>query len=278
MRPEAAFRPAPEIVGQPDRGDRCDGRHGEPDHPADERQPEPAEADGLRPTGEHELGELAAAMGEPAQIATRRPMLELELDLLHREPGPDGVDRHPRLDAEAHRDRENGGARPCREQTLAREGLAHLTAAPNADQRAGRALRETEAATLAHAEHGDCDIRTGRGEPAQVAAKIRVAQEQRPLLELLLGKRQRLALAAAVEPDHPGAGRLGNGRGAVARAVVGDHDRRSREVRPQHRDGLTDPFFLVAGGDEDAEAVAHPDDGAGGIVGNTPSTASLPTP
>ena len=217
-------------------------------------------------------------MREPAQIATRRPMLELELDLLDREPGPDGVDRHPRLDAEAHRDGEHGGARPCREQALAREGLAQLTAAPNADQRAGRALGETEAATLADAEHGDGEIRIRRGEPAQVAAKIRVTQEQRPRLELLLGKRQRLALAPAVEPDHPGAGRLGNGRGAVARAVVGDHDRRSREVRPQRLDGLADPFLLVTGGDEDAEAVAHPDDGAGGIAGSTPSTASLPTP
>ncbi len=198
MGPEAPLRPAPEIVGEPDRCDRRDGRHREPDHGADERQPEPAVVHGLRPAGEHELGELAAAVREPAQVTARRAMLELELDLLDLEPGADRVDRHPRLDPEAHRDREDRGARPRGEPPLARERLARDEAAAQPDQRAGRpSSRARSRRPPWRRRRRSRDPRSVSASASKVAAEIRVAEEQRPGLELLLGQRQRLTLATA---------------------------------------------------------------------------------
>ena len=215
--------------------------------------------DGLRPAGEHELGELAAAMREPAQVATRRPMLELELDLLDLEPGADGVDRHPRLDAEAHRDREHRRASPLPTASAGPRG-ARAASRPQRSRISERAARLARpkpppSLTLNTAIARSASVAASA---AQVADEIRVTEEQRPRLELLLGQRQRLALAAAPEPDHAGAGCLGNGGRAVARAVVRDHDRRVGEACPERLDRLADPLLLVARGDEDGEPVAHP--------------------
>ena len=48
---------------------------------------------------------------KPRSVAAGRAVLEVELDLLDLEPGADGVDRHPRLDAEARARRGNTAAR-----------------------------------------------------------------------------------------------------------------------------------------------------------------------
>ena len=136
MRAEPALRAAPEVVGEPDRRHRRNGRHRQPDGRADERQAEPAVVDGLRPAREHEIGELAAAVREPAQVAPGRAMLEVELDLLHLEAGADGVDRHPRLDPEAHRDGEHGRAGAAGQVALPGERLTWREPAAQPDQRA----------------------------------------------------------------------------------------------------------------------------------------------
>ena len=52
MRAEPALRTAPEVVGEPDRRHRRNGRHRQPDSRTDERQAEPAVVDGLRPARE----------------------------------------------------------------------------------------------------------------------------------------------------------------------------------------------------------------------------------
>ena len=230
MSPKTALRPAPEIVCESDCGDRSDGWGREPDHRTDERQPEPPVIHGLRPAGEHELDELATAMRKPTQVTTRGAMLELEVELFHLEPRSDGVDRHPRLDPEAHRDREHHGASLRGEPPLAGEGLPQDEAAAQPDQRARRPLREPEAASFPDTERCDREVCAGLSEPPNVSDEIRIAQEQGSRLELLLGHRQRLALATAPEPDHPRAGCFCDRGGSIAGAVVGHHDRRVRKV------------------------------------------------
>src|SRR5207253_647263 len=108
---EAALRPRPEIIGQPEqRGRRLDEGEGG----ADERQTVAAVVRSQRQAPEQRVVQLARPVQESCEIATGRPVLEVELPLLDGEPGADGVDRHPYLAAEAGREREDdrtGGRR-----------------------------------------------------------------------------------------------------------------------------------------------------------------------
>ena len=125
MLAKAALGPAPEVVREPERRDRRDRRHREPDDRADERQAQPAEAPTLRSERrEQEVTELTTAMDEPADVAAGRAVLEVELDLRDAKAGAGGVDRHPRLDAEAGRDGKELRAGRAREAALTGERLA----------------------------------------------------------------------------------------------------------------------------------------------------------
>ena len=102
--------------------------------------------DALRAAGEHEVGELAAAVGEAAQVTSGRPVLELELDLLHRRARPARASIVIRVSTPnplaTGKDRL---ARLRTQPALARERLAHRPPAGGADERAGGALGEPEA-------------------------------------------------------------------------------------------------------------------------------------
>ena len=212
---EAALGAAPEIVGEADGRHRCDGRHGEADDRSHEWEPQATVVDGLRATADDELRELPATVGEAADVATGWPVRQVELGLLHLEPRPDRVDRHPRLDTEAHRDREDERASPRREPALPRQRLAHRHAAPRADQRTRRPLGNPGAPALAVPEHGDREVAAHLREGTHVADEIGIAQQERAGLELSFRQRQRLPLAAPVEPDHARTCRLCDRSGAI---------------------------------------------------------------
>ncbi len=222
-------------------------------------------------------------MREPAQVAPGRAVIEVELDLLHLEAGTDGVDRHPRLDPEAHRNGEHGRAGARGQVALPRERLTRREPAAQPDQRARRRLREPEAAADARRERRDRELGLGIDERPQVATEIGVAEQERPRLELPLRERQRLPLAPSREPDHASACLLGALGGRIAGAVVGDDDQRLRELRAEPLDRCTDPALLVTRCDEHrqpvrVERVVHPCGWTGGIDGSTPSWAVSPTP
>ena len=217
-------------------------------------------------------------MGEATKVASGRPVLELDVDLLHRQPGPHRVDRHPRLDAEAARDGKDRLACLRTQPPLAREGLAHLPPTGGPDERAGGALGEPEATADARAERRDDDVGAGGQQRTQVAAQVGVAEEERAGLHLFLRERQRLSLAAPREADDLGAGGLGDRRRPVPRAVVGDDDRRLGELIAQGLDRGADPLLLVSSRDEDGQAWGHCCAAAGGIAGRTPSFARSPRP
>ena len=283
MRAKAALGAAPEVVREPDGRDRGDGRHRDPHDRADERKPQAAEAPRLRgERREQQVAELPPTVDEAGDVATRRAVLEVELDLADVEAGPKRVDRHPRLDAEAGRDREHLGARPRRERALPGQRLLDAASAAELDQAAGDALREPEPAAGAPREAGDGEVGLVLHERPQVADEVGIAEEERPLAALALGERQRLTLAPAGKRDDARA-RVRRDRGRpVARAVVRDDDLRLGKRRAQRRDRPTDPLLLVARGDEHRQPrLRHPlpaTGGAGGGSGMIPSVAPLPTP
>ena len=221
-------------------------------------------------------------MDEAGEVAARRAVLEVDLDLADVEAGPKRVDRHPRLDAEAGSDREHLGARPRRERALPGERLRDAAPATELDQAAGDALGEPEPAAGAPREAGDGEVCIGLHERPQVAGEVGVAEEERPLAALALGERQRLSLAPARKRDDARARVRRDRRRPVARAVVRDDDLRLGERLAQRRNRPTDPLLLVARGDEHRQPrLRHPllaTGGAGGGSGRIPSVASFPTP
>ena len=280
MRPEAALGAAPEVVGEPDRGDGCDGRRAERDQRPDERQPQATEVPALRAAGENQVDELAAPVHEAREVAHRRTMLELERNLPNVEPGPERVDRHPRLDPEARRHREDLGAGGGRQEALAGERFAHAPSASTLDQRACDPLRDPDAAAYPAGECGDRDVAAGIDQGTEVAAEVGVAEEERAVTARPLGERQCLALPAPRQADDPGARLPCAIGGRVVGTVVGNDDVRIREGITQGHDGRGDHVLLVACGDEHRERHAHSSVGVGtgGASGRTPSTASGPIP
>src|SRR5581483_7053896 len=98
-----------------------------------------------RAAREQEVGELPTAVGETGEVAAGRAVLERQLHLLDRDAGSRRVDRHPRLRAEARREREDGGAGAGRERALTRERLGRVDAGAEPDERPRGPLRDPEA-------------------------------------------------------------------------------------------------------------------------------------
>ena len=106
--------------------------------------------------------------------------------------------------------------------------------------------------------------------------EIGVAEQQATRRCGALGDRQRLALAAVREPEHPRAGDRRGVRGRVARAVVGDDHLHAREDAPQLCDRRADPRLLVARRDQDRQAIVshrRRTTASGSIGGRIPSSA-----
>ncbi len=276
MVAEAALVAAPEVVREPEQRDRCNPRVGEADDPADERQPEAAVVRRLRAEGEQDVPELAASMDEAGEIADGGAMLELELDLAELEAGSKRIDRHPRLDAEAGREREAGGSRRRREDALPGERLTRRSACRELDQASRGSLREPEAAALRAREPGDDEIAVSLDERRQVAAQIGVAEQQATRRCGALRDRQRLALAAVREPEHPRAGDRRRMRGRIARAVVGDDHlhawKARRELCDRSRRSAPPRRAPRSGSSGDRQPPA-PDAASGSIGGRMPSSA-----
>ena len=205
-------------------------------------------------------------------------MLERQLDLLDRESGSNGIDRHPGLDAEARGHREDDLASALRHVALTGEWLAWRESGARGNQRSCSTLGEAEPSSLPGSEHRDREIGISRCERAHVPNEIRVTQQERPRRELPLGERQRLALPPAPEGDHARTGGRCNGCGGVPGAVIRDDDARVREACTERLDRCPDALRLIASGDEDGQSIAHPCCGKGVTGGRMPSVAGSLTP
>ena len=148
------------------------------DDPADEREAQAAVVSSLRPEGEHDVAQLAAAVQEAAEIAAGGAVLELDLGLGDREPAPGRVGRHRRLAAEPGREREDRVARRLGQPPLARERLAGVEAGREADQPPRDSLRDPEAAALPAREGGDRHVAVAVEQRPQVAAEVGVAEQE----------------------------------------------------------------------------------------------------
>src|SRR5206468_671259 len=108
--------------------------------------------------GGRDVGELARAVREPAQVATGGAVLEVELDLADAKAGARGIDRHRGLHAEARRERQHGLERRAPQGTLAAQRRGELEAGPPADERPRGLQREAEPPADASRERGDGDV------------------------------------------------------------------------------------------------------------------------
>ena len=263
VRAEAALRPAPEVVGEPERAiaaRRPASRLHRERRPADERQAQAAVVDGERPAASSASTSWRPRWAKPAASRPVARCSSGSSTLLDAQPGADGVDRHPHLAAEARREREAGRARRRRERRWPESGSRASKPVSSADERAAGALGDPEAAALPLGERGDGEVGAASSERAQVAAQVGVAEQQRARRRGALGERQRLALAA---PRRAGATRAPAASRAlgrrVARAVVGDDDLAPRGTPPRSAATVcADPLLLVARGDEDGQRLSHP--------------------
>ena len=278
MRAETPLRPAPEVVGETDRGDDEDGGLGQTHDPADEREAQAPKVDAQRPAGEQQVGELPPAMDEAEQITSGRAVREVEFHLLDVEVRTRGVDRHPRLDAEARGHGEQRRARPAGEPALARQWLARIESAAQADEGPRRPLGEADAAALTSGEDGDRQIGIAAEEGSQVAGNVGVAQQQRPGSGSRSASARACPLPRRCRRTTLAPALLGGVSRVVARAVVGDDNLGIRQQGPQAAHGGADPLLLVACRNEDGEALAAHCDGVDGIGGTTPSVPLSPTP
>ena len=225
---ETALLPAPEVVRDPDRRHREDARLCEREHPARERQPQPAR-------WFRSWGPNASRMSRSCRPRWRKPDRSWPVARCSSRPRPR---RRP-----GRRDRLRGYRRPQPGRRRAgrrpRERSASACAAPRAaprvvaggeaDQSARACFAIPETAALLAGEHGDRDVGVAVEERPQVAAEIGVAEQEvacrrRPLAG------QRLPLAAVRQADDARARGLGDGGRRVTRAVVGDDDLRRRKV------------------------------------------------
>src|SRR5205085_12122608 len=87
MPAESPLRSGPQIVGQPERGNRGDrGPVCEPSLPPDERQAQTTEVDGERAASVQDVAQLAGAMQEAPCVPSGRAMAQRKLDFVHVEP------------------------------------------------------------------------------------------------------------------------------------------------------------------------------------------------
>ena len=232
----------------------------------------------LRPESQRDVAELTAAVQEAAQVASRRPVLERQLDLLHLEPGADGVHGHRGLAAEPGREREDLLPRRRRERPLAGERLARLEAAGPADQRARRLLRDPEAAALLAGEGGDAEVAAA----ARAAARARRAGRRRRGAAVPAGASRSASVSAWPFPRCGSRSTRAPARSASSAVPSREPSSATSTLRagkppPQLGNRLADPPLLVAGGDEDRRWLAHPA-GSGWIGGRMPSSAVSRTP
>ena len=251
MPAEPPLRTAPHVVREPDRGDRADRSAAEAttQPTTGRRRPRSSTACGRM------RGARPGAGGCDAEPPRSRPVARClsEARPRHREARARRVDRHPvsqlnpaasgkhayRAAGERKRCPESGSSasNPLRRRISAR-AAAFATPKPPPSRCSNRATARS-APVL--------------DERPEVPLEIRVAEEQRPRVELALGERQRLALATPRQTDDARPRLLGHVRRAVPRAVVGDHDLRARKRARQRPHRLADPLLLVARGDEDGE-------------------------
>ena len=218
-------------------------------------------------------------MQKAAEVTAGRAVPERERDLAHGQARARGIDRHPRLAAEPGREREALRPRRGREETLPRERLLGVEPAAQPDKRASGCLRHAEAAALALREPRDGEVGAVLDERRELPLEVGVAEKQRARGELALGERQRLALAAAREPDDACSRLLGDAR--LCRRASRRRRPRPRppeNARAQRAYGLPDPLLLVARGDEDREAQPPVVVVCAGTSGRTPSVAVDSTP
>ena len=233
------------------------GSRAEPERPAGEREPEPPEVDRERPGGDDDVPELATAVEEAAEVAAGGAVAQAELLLGHREPRAGRVDRHPRLGAEARREREAGRARRGREGALAGERRAGAIAGAQPDQRPRGLARDPEPPALGDRERRDDEVGVALEQRPEVTAQVRVGEHDVPRRRRALRGRERLALAAARQPEDDGAGGLRLGGGAVPRPVVGHDHLGAGELLPQRPHGVADPALLVARRHEDGDGLTR---------------------
>ena len=280
MGAEAALRPAPEVVGEPDRGDRA-------------RRPAPR-ARRAAPTSGSRSPRWLTACGPQASTrsASWRPrcanprrsrpvgaVLEVELDLLHLEPGADGVDRHPRLDPEAHRDREDRRARARGQVALPGERLAQREPAAQPDQRArapssrGRGRRR-RAPRTPRSRARRSESASGRRSPRRSASQRRsgpgsscrsasVSACPLPRRASLITRAPASSARSAVASREPSSATTITASGNCARSASTVAPIRSSSSRAATRT-VSRPL-----------AVAHPCGWTGGIDGSTPSCGRL---
>ena len=261
VRAEAALGPAPEVVGEPDRGDR----QRRPARATPTTQPtsgsrRPRWLTRQRAAGEQDVAQLAAAVDEAARGRGRsRGARAASSTSSTSRPGADGVDRHPRLAAEAGREREAAPrARRPRARAGPRAARAPRSRSAQPDQRARRALREPEAAAAASAKAATRGRRRRRRAAARSPREVGVAEQQRARP----APRARPSVSAWPLPRRGSrsdarAGRLGRVRGR--RRASRRRRRRPRRPGTAARsavDGRADPRLLVARGDEDGDGSA----------------------
>ena len=163
--------------------------------------------DALRAAGEHEVGQLAAAVGEAAEVTSGRRGARARA----RPPPPSSpartrVDRHPRLDAESARDREDRLARAA-DSASAGPRAARASTRPQRGSDQARARRPWRARSLRLTRARNDAIDDVGARRPRAGAGRRGGRRRRggagPRLELSLGQRQRLPLAAARRAGPP---------------------------------------------------------------------------
>ena len=136
-------------------------------------------------------------------------------------------------------------------------GSRGAVAGAEADRaRATVSLRDPEAAALRDARSAATTRSASLAEQRRAGRRARSASQSTtsPGRRRALRRGERLALAAARQPQDDGAGGLGLRGGAVARAVVGDDHLGAGERRAAApRTVVADPALLVARRDEDGD-------------------------
>jgi hypothetical protein len=104
---------------------------------------------------------------EAGGVTAGRAVVEVEVDLLHAQPGSERVDRHPHLAAEPGCEWEARGAGPLAQATLSGERLAGLEARPQVDELPRDALGNAESAAHAMRERGHAEVGVSLGKGRQ---------------------------------------------------------------------------------------------------------------
>src|SRR5205814_8833110 len=171
-----------------------------------------AVVDGARAAGEQRVERLPPAVREAAGIPCGRAMAERQLEFGNPEAGPDRVDRHPHLAAEAGRERKACLAGGLRQRALARERFLRTEARKSPDEGAARLLGKPESAPLALGEGGDREIAVGCRELRQVSLDVGVDEEDAAGGRGALGEGEGLPFASSRQAEHLRPGTLGRRR------------------------------------------------------------------